>query len=210
MSLGLFSCLPFQCVAIGCVDPVLGQGNTVAQALYEQIERTDLRAATRALAEVRGFDLKSATERARLTRRLQELQGELGLDFLGVYEGTEFVQAVVNPQAGISNLEVRHAVRSTYSSSSRKFGSGGEERSTGARAMLGAAPLDPAADQTEQDAARHDHDRRAEQRETEPRQVFHGLEACRGRRGPGSATACGAHYIRCTVRRADERTMRRR
>src|SRR5947199_5319686 len=86
------------------LKPVLGQGNTVAQALYEQIERTDLRAATRALAEVRGLDLKSATARARLTRRLQELQGELGLDFLGVYEGTEFVQAVVNPQAGISNL----------------------------------------------------------------------------------------------------------
>jgi two-component system nitrogen regulation sensor histidine kinase NtrY len=86
------------------LKPVLGQGNTVAQALYEQIERTDLRAASRALAEVRGFDLKSATARARLTRRLQELQGELGLDFLGIYEGTEFVQAVVNPQAGISNL----------------------------------------------------------------------------------------------------------
>src|SRR5207249_1481739 len=83
-------------------------------------------------------------------------------------------------QAGISNLEARHAVRSTYSASSRKFGSGGEERSTGARAMLGAAPLDPAADQTEQDAARHDHDRRAEQRETEPRQVFHSLEESRG------------------------------
>jgi two-component system nitrogen regulation sensor histidine kinase NtrY len=86
------------------LKPVLAQGNTVAQALYEQIERTDLRFAGRALAEVRGFDLKNAAARARLTRRLQELQGELGLDYLAVYEGDEFVQAVVNPQAGISNL----------------------------------------------------------------------------------------------------------
>jgi two-component system nitrogen regulation sensor histidine kinase NtrY len=86
------------------LKPVLRQGNTVAQALYEQIERSDLRAASRALAEVRGFDSKDARQRARLTRRLQEMQGELGLDFLGVYEGTEFVQAVVDPQAGISSL----------------------------------------------------------------------------------------------------------
>ena len=38
------------------------------------------------------------------TRRLQELQSELGLDYLAVYEGTDFVQAVLNPQAGIPDL----------------------------------------------------------------------------------------------------------
>jgi two-component system, NtrC family, nitrogen regulation sensor histidine kinase NtrY len=84
--------------------PVLAQGNTVAQALYDQIEQTDLREAARALAEVRRVDLARPEERARLNRRLQELQGELGLDFLAVYDGTEFVQAVVNPQVGMANL----------------------------------------------------------------------------------------------------------
>jgi two-component system nitrogen regulation sensor histidine kinase NtrY len=86
------------------LKPVLARGNTVAQALYDQIEKTDLREAGRALAAVRGFDLQQATERARLTRRLQELEGELGLDFLAVYQGTEFVQAVVDPRAGIANF----------------------------------------------------------------------------------------------------------
>jgi len=86
------------------LKPVLRQGNTVSQALYEQIEHGDLRLAGRALAEVRGFDLKNAAARARLTHRLQELQGELGVDYLAVYEGSEFVQAVVNPEAGLANL----------------------------------------------------------------------------------------------------------
>ncbi len=86
------------------LKPVLSQGNTVSQALYDQIEHSDLRLAGRALADVRGFDLKNAAARARLTRRLQELQGELGVDYLAVYEGSEFVQAVVNPEAGLSNL----------------------------------------------------------------------------------------------------------
>ncbi|HTQ78757.1 MAG TPA: HAMP domain-containing protein, partial [Thermoanaerobaculia bacterium] len=84
--------------------PVLAQGNAVAQALYEQIESTDLREAHRALASLSSFDLRRTTERTLLSRRLEELQGELGVDFLGVYEGTEFVQAVVNPRAGLANL----------------------------------------------------------------------------------------------------------
>jgi hypothetical protein len=43
----------------------------------------------------------------------------------------------------------------------------------GAGTILVAAPHNPAADQTDQDSARHDHDRRAEQSQTEPRQVRH-------------------------------------
>jgi len=86
------------------LKPVLSQGSTVAQALYDRIEGTDLREAGRALAELRRFDLQKAEERARLGKRLQELQRELGLDFLAVYEGTDFVQAVVDPRAGIESL----------------------------------------------------------------------------------------------------------
>ncbi len=84
--------------------PVLAQGEAVAQALYDRIEADDLRDAGRALAELRWYDLKRPEERLRLDRRLQELLGELKLDLLAVYEGTEFVHAVVDPRAGIAGL----------------------------------------------------------------------------------------------------------
>jgi two-component system nitrogen regulation sensor histidine kinase NtrY len=86
------------------VAPVLERGNAVAQALYDQIERTNLRDAARALDEIRGLDLRTARERPRLTRRLQELRMELDLDLLAVYEGREFVQAVLDSQSGLSDL----------------------------------------------------------------------------------------------------------
>ena len=84
--------------------PVLERGNAVAQALYDQIERTNVADASRVLRELRGFDLREARERPRLNRRLQELQAEMGLDFLAVYEGTDFVHAVLNPQSGLADL----------------------------------------------------------------------------------------------------------
>jgi two-component system nitrogen regulation sensor histidine kinase NtrY len=84
--------------------PALAQGEAVAQAFYERIEQDDLRDAERVLSEVRWYDLKRPEERLRLTRRLQELLGELRLDVLAVYEGTEFVHAVVDSRAGIPEL----------------------------------------------------------------------------------------------------------
>jgi len=86
------------------LKPVLAQGEAVAQALYERIEQDDLRDAERALAEVRWYDLKRPEERLRLTRRLRELLAELKLDVLAVYEGTDFVHAVINSEAGIPEL----------------------------------------------------------------------------------------------------------
>jgi two-component system nitrogen regulation sensor histidine kinase NtrY len=86
------------------LKPVLEQGNAVAQALYDQIERTGLRDASWVLGVVRRFDLREPAERPRLTRRLERLLGELDLDVLAVYEGGEFVQAVLDPQAGLSDL----------------------------------------------------------------------------------------------------------
>lgn len=47
----------------------------------------------------------------------------------------------------------------------------------GARTALVAATQNPAPDQSDQDAARHDHDRHAEHGETEARHVFHRLQA---------------------------------
>ncbi|HEX7185491.1 MAG TPA: ATP-binding protein [Thermoanaerobaculia bacterium] len=84
--------------------PVLERGNAVAQALYDRIERDNRRDARRTLREIRGIDVGRAEERPRLTRRMQELLGEMELDLLAVYEGTDFVHAVLNPQSGLSDL----------------------------------------------------------------------------------------------------------
>jgi nitrogen fixation/metabolism regulation signal transduction histidine kinase len=84
--------------------PVLERGNAVAQAFYDRVESTSLRDASIALREIRGIDLQRAEDRPRLTRRLQELLAELGVDVLAVYEGTEFVHAVLDSRSGIPDL----------------------------------------------------------------------------------------------------------
>jgi two-component system, NtrC family, nitrogen regulation sensor histidine kinase NtrY len=84
------------------VAPVLERGNAVAQALYDQIETTNQRDASLVLGEIQRIDLQRPQQRPHLTRRLQELLGELGLDALVVYEGRDFVQAAVNSQSGLS------------------------------------------------------------------------------------------------------------
>ncbi|MEA2600606.1 MAG: two-component system, NtrC family, nitrogen regulation sensor histidine kinase NtrY [Acidobacteriota bacterium] len=86
------------------VAPVLERGNAVAQALYDQIERTNVRDANRVLREIQGLDLGDAQQRPRLNRRLQDLLEELHLDLLAVYEGRELVHAMVNTQTGIRDL----------------------------------------------------------------------------------------------------------
>jgi two-component system, NtrC family, nitrogen regulation sensor histidine kinase NtrY len=86
------------------VGPVLERGNAVAQALYDRIERTNLRDASMVLSEIRGFDLDDPQQRPRLTRRLGEMLRGLDLDLLAVYEGKEFVHAILNSQSGIPDL----------------------------------------------------------------------------------------------------------
>jgi two-component system, NtrC family, nitrogen regulation sensor histidine kinase NtrY len=84
--------------------PVLARGNAVAQGLYDQIEKSDLRDAGRTLREIRDVDLRRAGDRPRLTRRMKELLADMGLDVLAVYEGSEFVQGVVDPESGMAVL----------------------------------------------------------------------------------------------------------
>ena len=84
--------------------PVLERGNAVAQAFYDRVESTSLRDASIALREIQGIDLQRAEDRPQLTRRLQELLAELGVEVLAVYEGTEFVHAVLDPRSGIPDL----------------------------------------------------------------------------------------------------------
>ena len=87
--------------------PVLERGSAVAQALYDRIQQQNLRDAERVLRETAGLDPRTPAERQHLERLLAELH----LDLLSVYEGSEFVQGVANPQAGIKDLpEPRRAV----------------------------------------------------------------------------------------------------
>ena len=87
--------------------PVLERGSAVAQALRDRVEQQNLRDAQRVLRETSGLDLRAPAERQRLERLLAELH----LDLLSVYEGSEFVQGVVNPQSGMKDLpEPRHAI----------------------------------------------------------------------------------------------------
>ncbi len=65
---------------------VLERGNTVAQGLYAQVERTGLRDARRVLAEIEGIDLDRAEDRPRLIRALQDASPSSTLDFLAVYQ----------------------------------------------------------------------------------------------------------------------------
>jgi two-component system nitrogen regulation sensor histidine kinase NtrY len=84
--------------------PVLASGNAVAQGLYDHIQQTETRDGRLVLRELAGIDLRRPEDRPRLTRRIQELRSELDLDLLAVYEGTEFVHAVLDSQSGIPDL----------------------------------------------------------------------------------------------------------
>ncbi|HSK78016.1 MAG TPA: ATP-binding protein [Thermoanaerobaculia bacterium] len=86
------------------VAPVLERGNAVAQALYDRIEQTGLRDGARALSQIRDIDLAAPEERPALTRRLRELLPETGQDLLAVYEGTDFVNAILKPESGLTDL----------------------------------------------------------------------------------------------------------
>jgi two-component system nitrogen regulation sensor histidine kinase NtrY len=84
--------------------PALERGNAMAQALYDQIEQSGLHDARWTLREIEGIDLQLAEDRPQLTRRLSELRAAQELDLLAVYEGTEFVHAVVDSQSGMTDL----------------------------------------------------------------------------------------------------------
>jgi two-component system nitrogen regulation sensor histidine kinase NtrY len=76
----------------------------VAQALYDRIEQDGRRDARQTLRALEGIDLQRAEDRPRLTRRLQDLLAQQELDLLAVYEGTEFVHAVLDSRSGMTDL----------------------------------------------------------------------------------------------------------
>ncbi|HUF79098.1 MAG TPA: HAMP domain-containing protein, partial [Thermoanaerobaculia bacterium] len=86
------------------VAEVLGQSYTVVEGFYGRIEEATLDDARRALAAIEDLDLQDPRQRPELGRRLQGLLAALSLDYLAVYDGTEFVHAVVDPGSGITDL----------------------------------------------------------------------------------------------------------
>ena len=86
------------------IRQVLQQGHDVAQELNLMIEQARRRDARRVLGEIADFDLETARRRPQLTRRLGNYLAELELDYLGVYRGTDFVEAVLDSQSGLRDL----------------------------------------------------------------------------------------------------------
>src|SRR4029077_7997935 len=86
------------------VAPVLERGNAVAQALYDRIERTNLRDAAGVMRELQGIDIDDPQQKPLLDRRLQALLNELNLDVVEVYQGPDFVDSFLNLQSGIAQL----------------------------------------------------------------------------------------------------------
>jgi len=83
---------------------VLEQGNAVAQALETTIEQRNQRDAARLAGELEGLDLDSADTRAAIRGRLDVWRGEIGADFIAVYDDDVFVNAVIDPQSGLADL----------------------------------------------------------------------------------------------------------
>jgi len=86
------------------VRRVLEEGNAVAQELNSQIERIGMRDASRLIDELEGTDLRSTRSRPELARLMQQMRDELEADYLAIYDGTQFVHAVINPQSGLRDL----------------------------------------------------------------------------------------------------------
>jgi len=89
---------------------VLQEASEVAGALNRHIEEDNVRFAARVLGEISTLSssVPSApsqiTDSPQLGLRLQELLEETGLDMLAVYEGTDFVHAVISPRTGLAEL----------------------------------------------------------------------------------------------------------
>lgn len=85
------------------IRQILQQGHDVAQELNLIVEQGRRRDARRVLTEI-AFDLENPRRRPQLTRRLRAYLTELELDYLGVYVGTDFVEAVLDSQSGLRDL----------------------------------------------------------------------------------------------------------
>lgn len=86
------------------IKQALEQGSEVVNAVHERIERSAMLDASRAANELAGFDLGDVERRPELDQAMQGLLGDIGGDYLAVYEGDQFVHAVIKPQLGLDEL----------------------------------------------------------------------------------------------------------
>jgi len=86
------------------VREVREQGYAVSEALSDHVEETALREAASVRRELADLDLSDPATKPELVRRLRAHLAESGLDLVAVYDGREFVQAVVDPRAGVTDL----------------------------------------------------------------------------------------------------------
>ncbi|HVR30530.1 MAG TPA: ATP-binding protein [Thermoanaerobaculia bacterium] len=82
------------------VREVLEQGNAVSQELTERIAGWNQRGADRVLQEIAEIDLEDPRQRPRLGEILTRRLREEDVDLLVVYQETQFIHAVLDPNAG--------------------------------------------------------------------------------------------------------------
>ncbi|MCH9651775.1 MAG: HAMP domain-containing protein [Deltaproteobacteria bacterium] len=85
-------------------EEVVLKARDVAVALNLRIERDNLRNAAQVLGEVSSLSSAGLIDGPQLGLRLQELLDESDVDILAVYEGTEFLRAVISPRTGLADL----------------------------------------------------------------------------------------------------------
>ena len=83
---------------------LVDRARDVANSLSQRIEADNLRVATLALEEVTEGHSRDLAQQPGLGNQLQRWLDRSGLDMLAVYEGTDFLRAVVRPQSGIGDL----------------------------------------------------------------------------------------------------------
>ena len=88
----------------GSLRTVLEQSNAVAQELQNVIEERNFREASRLARLLAGADLDDTVGRDSIGARLERAREESGVHFLGLYRGTDFVHAVVDPRSGLNDL----------------------------------------------------------------------------------------------------------
>jgi nitrogen fixation/metabolism regulation signal transduction histidine kinase len=86
------------------VREVLERGNAIAQAVNRQVEEDVARQTESALSELADLAVGDPLERPRLDERLGRLIQRSGLDYLAVFEGPDFIAAVVDPRSGLRDL----------------------------------------------------------------------------------------------------------
>jgi two-component system, NtrC family, nitrogen regulation sensor histidine kinase NtrY len=126
------------------VAEVLEQSYQVVEGFYARIEERTLVDARLAMDAIGDLDVRDPAARPELGRRLQALLSELSLDYLAVYDGTEFVHGVVDPGSGITDLPEPGQRNLEEAAAGEPLVRRLEPRGTGGRLILAAAVRPPA------------------------------------------------------------------